>query len=367
MFTFIVKPVGFSCNLRCRYCFYIDCPLMKTDERVQRMDDPTLDRLIMEGVRGNPRHAEFNWLGGEPLLAGRDFYDRVVELQERYRQPGQRISNRVQTNGTLVTPAWADFFAQHRFSVGLSIDGPPELHDLFRFDINGAGTGDRAMTALGLLRERQVSHGVICVVNSVNVGEPDHVYSYFRDHGVTMMAFNHAKGLDASGQPLVTTVAPEAYAQFMCRVFDRWMEDDNPTVVIRHFKSILHALLGGRYRMCVLSNSCHTFFGVERNGDLYPCEDHPGDGWLPLGNIRQGMEAIRQHPQYQRFQEVVAAARNSCRTCSWWSVCQGGCPRDYYFNHPQAVHKNRMCRAYRTIFTHVNNRLVAHGLVGKEP
>lgn len=356
MYILIVKPVGWRCNLRCEYCFYGSCPLQQASEATT-MNDETLTRVITEGLAANPQVAEFDWLGGEPLMAGLPFYQRVVDLQRQHRRAGQRVINRVQTNGVLLDSTWAQFFSTHGFTVGVSLDGPPRLHDHFRRDEQGRGTADKVMKAIELLRQYRVYHGVICVVNSHNVHYPESVFNFFVQSGIHRLAFNHAKGLADDGQPLPTTVSPAEYAEFMCRIFDLWLARDNQEIVIRQFKSILHSFLGGRYRMCVFSDRCHTLFGVEHDGEVYPCEDHPGEDWLSFGNIHDGLDSILNHPNRQRFMTRVASAKAACHSCRWWDVCQGGCPRDYYLGTPAAVHRNRMCQAHRTLFTHVQEKI----------
>ncbi len=356
MHIFIVKPVGWRCNIRCQYCFYHECPLAQAGDQTLMTDD-TLTHVIREGLAMNPRVAEFDWLGGEPLLAGLEFYQRVVELQSQFCAPHQRITNRVQTNGTLLDDRWVTFFAKHRFTVGLSMDGPAAINDRFRYDADGRGTTDQVLVALRLLRQHNVYHGVICVVNSLNVHHPDEVLEFFVRQGINRLAFNHAKGLFPDGRPLPTTVDPDDYARFMCRLFDRWLEKDDPNLVIRQFKSILHSLMGGRYRMCVLSNQCHTLFGIESDGTVYPCEDHPGEGWQSFGNVRDGAARLLAHPNRLTFKQKVDDAKRACQSCRWWNICQGGCPRDYYFGVASMGRHNRMCKAYRTLFEHIVSRI----------
>lgn len=357
MYIFIVKPMGVYCNLRCQYCFYAGCDEEQSQSSTL-MDSSILEKLVKEVLSVNRTVAEFNWLGGEPLLAGIDFFNEAVFLQERHRHQGQRIVNKVQTNGTLIDEDWARFFEKHNFSIGISLDGPKWLHDTFRKDVYGKGTYDRIVDGIRLLQRSKLKFGAICVVNSMNVKYPDEVFRAFLGLNITKLAFNHAKGMeDGQPIPLATTVNPIEYARFICRVFDLWLEMDDPKIVVRQVRSVLQALLGGRYRLCTFSNHCHDFFGVSYNGDVFPCEDHPHHKRFSYGNICDGMEAILASPQRKAFQDAVETAKSPCRSCRWWNVCQGGCARDYYLHQEFVQYKNQMCTANKIIFAHISKRL----------
>ncbi len=360
MSIFIIKPVGLACDLRCTYCFYEGIKDEPCATR-ERMDEETVQAVIKEITAHSGKVAEFNWLGGEPLLAGLDFYEHVVALQQQHKQPGQVVINKVQTNGSHLDDAWATFFAGHRFNVGVSVDGPAHLHDRFRHTANGQSVHARIEQGIQSLRRAGVHFGTICVVNSYNVSNPDELFSYFLGLGVKNFSFNDAKGLsETDGQPLVTTVQPDAFARFMCRIFDLWAERDDPTIIIRQIRTVMQALLGGKFQLCTFSNRCHDFYDINIEGDVYPCEDYTRDTRFCYGNIRNGLDAIKNSAQHEQFTLLTEELRRDCQTCPWWNICHGGCIRDYYIYHNQAVHRNAMCDAHKTFFRHVATYLGRH-------
>ncbi|HBH17019.1 MAG: Radical SAM domain protein [Parcubacteria group bacterium GW2011_GWD2_43_10] len=350
----IIKATSVGCNLRCAYCFY-----RSTDQnKVTPMPQAVLQKLIEETIKANPKCAEFDWLGGEPTLAGVDFFDEVVSIQSHYRLPNQVVTNKLQTNGTMLNERWVKFLIANDFHLGISIDGPPELHDIYRRDNGDNPTALKVLNSIKLLQE--LGHkrwGTITVITDQNVDYPEVIYNFFRSVGITKMAFNPTKGTNESGKQIAIAPSPTAYGNFMCRIFDRWCNEDNPEIVIRQFHSIMQGFLGGKYRLCTFSGQCQQFFSVNYNGDAYPCEDdHLDERWC-FGNVSQGWKPIIESEAYLRYIERIGDIRNGCTSCKWYDACQGGCTRYYSIFDAHGNHKNYYCEAEKQLFSHIKQRL----------
>lgn len=360
MFSVIVKPTGLWCNLACSYCFYKD---RREEQRIPAvMSAAVLDRTIQEVIQSSGKVADFNWLGGEPLLAGMDFFRETVMLQKHYKLDGQAIINKIQTNGTLVNSAWLEFFLENDFQVGISCDGPKIFHDRFRYDDRGRSVFEKVQNSIELLAGSKVRFGVICVVNSHNAAYPEAIYNFFIGLGVNSLAFNPAKGRDEeNGKLLESSVEPQQYAEFMIKMFDRWMKDDNPKFVIRQFRSIMQSLLGGKYRLCGFAGRCWDFLAITRKGDIYPCQDERKDGVFCFGNINEGIKKALSSATYQEFKALAQKIREKCLSCRWYHVCRGGCNRDYYLHFPGVRHTNFFCVAHQKLYRHIADRLKKEG------
>jgi len=352
----IIKSTSVGCNLRCQYCFY-----RSTDQtQVIIMALPVLEKLIKETISFNASRVEFDWLGGEPTLAGVDFYREAVAIQARYRRAGQVVVNKLQTNGTTLNEEWVEFFLKNDFHLGISIDGPPEFHDIYRKDVGGNPTAVKVLNAIKLLQEfGHKRWGTITVITDGNVGNPEITYEFFRSVGITKMAFNPTKGRDESGEQIDIAPTPYAYGNFMCRLFDCWCKEDNPEVVIRQFHSIMQSLLGGAYRLCTFSGQCQQFFSVDYNGNVYPCEDDYLDNRWCFGNVTQGWQAIQEHSTYLCYSACIEEIRKGCVGCEWYNICRGGCTRYYSIFDEHSSHTNYYCSAEKTLFTHIKKRLDA--------
>ncbi len=348
----IIKPQSTFCNLRCEYCFYRET---NQEEKVAPMKQSVLEALIRETQTLGDPFVEYDWLGGEPLLAGLDFFHEVVRIQQHYRQNGQVIINKIQSNGVLVDESWVDFFQKNGFQVGISIDGPARCHDRYRKDDKGQGTHQRVLEAIRLLkRAKTVRWGTITVVSRANVESPEEVYRFFLSEGIHKMAFNHVKAFDRhTGSPLEFSPTPEEYVNFMKTLFDFWLADDDPRIDIRQFHSIMQGILGGRYRLCTYAGQCYRFFSIDYNGNVYPCEDDTPTEEICFGNITEGWQAILNSNKYQQHRQLISDIRKECQQCKWYEVCRGGCSRNYRLYIPGVEHKNYLCEAEKSIFEYV--------------
>jgi uncharacterized protein len=358
----MAKPVGPLCNLRCAYCYYLSKERLFDAERPRRINDDVLERFVagrLEAAPGPTVH--FEWHGGEPTLAGVDFFRRAVEAQRRHARPGVEVTNGLQTNGLLLDDAWAAFLAEHHFSVGLSLDGPADVHDAFRRTAGGAATHREVVRALRSLDKHRVRHDVLCVLHAANVPSPRRVYSYFRDLGVRSLQLLPLveREPDAPRGVSARTATPEAMGEFLVSAFDLWLAEDLGRVVVQFFDETLRPALGLPHALCVFRETCGDVVVLEHDGGVYAC-DHFVDEAHRLGSLRERSFAeIVGSPQLTAFGDAKRdALPPECRACDVLPFCHGGCPKDRL-----AGGRSYLCPAYQRFFRHVRpamDRLAAH-------
>src|SRR5215472_3982784 len=313
-FHIMTKPVGPICNLDCKYCFYLEKENLYPQESKWSMPEEVLEAYIREYIEGqNVPTISFAWQGGEPTLLGVDYFRHVVELQNKYAQ-GKRIENAFQTNGILLDDEWGEFLARNRFLVGLSIDGPRELHDCYRVDKGGQPTFDRVVRGLGFLKKHGVEFNTLTVVHRKNSQHPLQVYRFLREIGSGFLQFipiveRMAAKPDPNGLVLIGpavkqrsrvsswSVEPLAYGRFLCAIFDEWVRNDVGRYFVQIFDVALESWLGMNQSLCVFSETCGAALALEHNGDLYSC-DHYVYPENKLGNILEHpLESLVSSPQ----------------------------------------------------------------------
>ncbi len=346
----LVKPVSADCNLSCTYCFYSPKARLYPEAKIHRMSDRVLRELIAQAIAVSPERISFCWQGGEPTLAGLEFYRRAVEYQELFRAPGQVVENSLQTNGILIDEEWARFLSRHRFLVGVSLDGPRELHDYYRRDRSGRGSYDRVMRGISYLRRFGVEFNILVLLNDRNVKRPRDLYRFLLGQGFRYLQFIPCVEKDpGSGDIASYSITPEQYGRFLCELFDEWTRKGVPDVYIRDFDDILISYVTGVTPSCVFSEECGRYVVVEYNGDVYPCDFYVEPGWL-LGNIMERpLDEILQTEKFRRFRSRKARLAERCRGCRWLQYCHGGCPRHWEitgFSH------NYFCPSYQMFFKH---------------
>jgi uncharacterized protein len=355
-FQLLVKPVSADCNAACDYCFYLRVA-RHYPEPSHCMDDETLREMVSQFMSYGFPEAVFTWQGGEPTLAGLDFFQRVVEYEKKFGHPGQRVGNAFMTNGILVDEDWARFFAQYSFLVGLSLDGPEEVHNKYRKDRGGKGTFDRVMAAAELMRRHRVAFNILCVVSKANVDRAREVYKFYRDNNFQFLQFIPALEADPdTGQPAPFTMTAKEYGQFLCQLFDAWVEDGFPEVSIRDFDALLEIHLGQEGQGCLYGRSCGEYLLIEHNGDIYPCDFFVRPGWK-LGNI---FEENPLHLYMQKREKLFAKRKRdilkSCRECEWLEYCHGGCLKDREFPPNPHPKKTFLCPAHIMFLEHAKEQ-----------
>jgi uncharacterized protein len=362
-FHVMLKPRGPICNLDCGYCYYLAKEKLYPGSQF-RMSDEVLAEFTRQYIEAQEvPEVTFAWQGGEPALMGLDFFQRAVALQQQYRKPGMRIDNAFQTNAVLLDEAWCRFFKRHRFLVGVSLDGPQELHDAYRVDKGGGPTFQRVMAGLALLKKHAVDYNVLVCVHAANAGHPLRVYRFLRDEvGAEFMQFipivERERGSGSQKAIRVTgrSVTGRQYGDFLIAVFDEWVRHDVGRVFVQSFDVALAAWLGQPPSLCVFQETCGQAMAMEHNGDLYAC-DHFVEPAHRLGNIQDVplVNMVRSARQ-QRFGEAKREALPPvCQACPVRFACNGGCPKDRTLSTPGKQGRlNHLCEGYKAFFTHID-------------
>ena len=355
----LFKTVSSDCNLDCAYCYYRES-LEGTRVR-RRIDERVLDAFMRQYMPfvADVRVASLSWQGGEPTLAGLDFFEHVVELEAKYAAPGTTISNSLQTNAVLLDDAWGKFLRRYRFLVGVSLDGPENIHDQVRRDRGGHGSFRRVMAGIDVLRRHDVEFNILCVVGPHNVARVREVVAFFRDESFPYVQFIPAMNFQSiePDAPPSYLIAPEEYGDFMVALFDEWCEDGFPSTSVRAFDAILQSYLGLPNDLCVYADRCNAGIVVEHNGDTYPCDFYVSDGHR-LGNVlEEPLERIAAKPDLAVFAARKQLLPAECQSCEWLRLCHGGCPRNRF--RDQGAAPEYFCESHRRLFAHADERLRA--------
>ncbi len=369
-FHVLAKPTGAICNLDCEYCFFLTKETLYPGDRF-RMTDDVLESYIGQLLDSHPDgEVTIAWQGGEPTLMGLDFFRRAVAVVERLRRPGQIPLHTIQTNATLLTDEWAQFLAEHDFLVGLSIDGPPPMHDRFRFDKHGRPSSDRVLRGLGHLQVHDVAVNAMVTVNAANQDHPLEVYRYLRDD----LGFRHIQlipiverdndtGFQEGDTVTHRSVDPSAWGTFLNAVFDEWVVRDVGEVFVQMFDAALAAWLDMPPTMCIFHETCGDAVALEHNGDVYSC-DHFVEPDHLVGNIMQTtLVELVESPKQRAFGSVKLGSLPSyCQSCEVRFACNGECPKNRFTMTPDGEPGlNYLCVGYRSFFGHIDGpmRLMA--------
>jgi len=352
-FTLMLKPAGAACNLACEYCYYLEKAALYPGPAT-RMDEATLERVTAAYLQAHPGpEVPFLWQGGEPLLMGLEFFRRALELQTRHARPGLHVSNSLQTNGTLLDDAWAEFFREHGFLLGVSLDGPPELHDRFRRDRAGKPSYARAWQGLSCLQRHGVEYNVLVTVNRHNADHPLRVYRHLTERGVCHLQFipiverrpRHHQRTTAS------SVRPEQYGTFLCEIFDYWARHDVGQVFVQLFEEALAVWVGRQPSLCTLTPVCGNALVVEHNGDLYACDHFVTPQHLRGQVTPEGLAGLVESPGQRSFGLAKAELPETCRRCPVLRWCHGDCPK-HRLTTANGKPISYLCAAYQRFFTH---------------
>ncbi len=361
----MIKPVCGACNLVCTYCYYRQTG-RQFDGGSSRMTDETLRSIVRTFLATPHPCPHFSWQGGEPMLAGLEFFQKAVAYQQAFRREGQQVVNAFQTNGTLIDEPWCRLLKRWDMLVGISIDGPPEIHDKNRIYPNGSGSQKDVLRGLRLLQEHQVEHNVLVLVHEDNVHRPKEVVRFIRELGEDYLQFIPCvvTGLDRS-LPSDDAVDPVAYGQFLCEVFDEWVSAGLDRLYVRMFNNMVMAAAGLEPEYCVFRRACAGCLLIEHNGDVFPCDFMVQPEWR-VGNLTtEGLAQIYQHPQWVAFRKLKSELPPACQECRHVDLCNGGCPRDRFGGRLPDGEPNYLCRGYKLFFDHarpVIDRLAAERL-----
>ena len=344
----LVKPAGPDCNMACDYCFYLNKAELFHGQR-HRMTAEVQRAMIRETMRAAGKQVVFVWQGGEPTLMGHRFFERAVELQMKFGRD-QTVGNALQTNGLLLDERWIRLFRRYRFLIGVSIDGPEEVHDHHRRRLGGQGSHARAVAASRRLLEAGVSTNALSVVTDHSVKYPRQVFAHLRQLGLTHLQFIPCV------EPANRRPDPEAYGAFLCQVFDLWCKDFRqglPRATVRNFESLLHLYAGYPSPECTLMEACGVYLVVEHDGSVYPCDFYVEPQWR-LGDVTQdSLQALLNSQRQKAFGQLKAQLCQSCQVCPWVSYCRGGCTR----HRPDPGELNLFCDAFQALFRHAEPRM----------
>ena len=377
-FHVMTKPIGPICNLDCQYCFYLEKEHLYPDKHSFRMRPEVLEAYVRQYIEGqNAGEITFAWQGGEPTLMGVEFFERAVELQKKYAN-GKRIANAFQTNGTVLNDRWCEFLARNDFLVGLSIDGPRELHDAYRVDKKGRPSFDKVMRGLEFLQKHKVEYNTLTVVNRKNSAQPLEVYRFLKDIGSKFLQFIpiverlptrevRAMGLDLNVPPdpeievetsPVTdwSVRAKIYGEFLVSIFDEWVRNDVGETYVQFFDVALGNWVGAGGSLCLFSETCGRAMALEHDGNLYAC-DHYVYPKYELGNIMNTTiaEMVESKQQRKFGTDKRDTLPKYCRECDVRFACHGECPKHRFMKTPDGEDGlNYLCPAYKRIFSHMD-------------
>jgi len=361
-FSLMAKPMGAICNLNCKYCFYTpkkelypDMSLGMSDEVLENYTHQYIDAMKIPEIT-------FAWQGGEPTLMDIEFFKKAIKYQEKYKKPGIQIFNTIQTNGILLDDDWCEFFHENNFLVGISIDGPQELHDVYRKDKKGNPSFDRVMHGIRLMKKHGVEFNILATVNRVNADHPLEVYRFFRDDvGAKYIQFIpivevEKNELEGNFKVSDESVNPEQYGKFLTTIFDEWIKNDVGEVFVQIFDATLASWVDYPQSVCIFAPTCGTTMIIEHNGDIYAC-DHFVDPDHLLGNIMDTKldELILSSKQFQFGQDKKDKLSPQCNQCDFKFACWGACPKHRFSNvYSSDEYLNYLCLGYKEFFSHVD-------------
>ena len=357
-FQVFVKPVGAKCNLNCQYCYYLDKANIYKQKESAIMPDEVLEKYIIRHIQANTEtNMFFSWHGGEPVMAGLDFFRKVVRLQKKYKPSDRKIINGIQTNATLLNESWCRFFKEEGFFVGVSIDGPERLHNKFRVSKDNTGSFKNTLKGYELLRKHNVQTELLAVVSSVNSSFPLETYSFLKQLGSASLTFLPLVEKDPGSASGVSTisVAPEAFGSFLNSIFDEWIAKDIGKITIQIIEEAARTAFNQEHTLCIFKKSCGGVPVVEHNGDFYSC-DHYVDSDHLIGNICNTSLAdmLDNERQITFGQAKYTALPQYCLKCNVIDMCNGECPKNRFTKTPLGEPGlNYLCQGYKLFFNHV--------------
>lgn len=365
-FHVMAKPTGAICNLNCAYCFFSKKDKLYPGSQF-RMTDEVLESYISQTINAHQTpHVTIAWQGGEPTLMGLDFFSRAIELEKKYLRPGMTIENTLQTNGILLDDVWCSFLKENNFLVGLSLDGPKDMHDAYRRDRGGNGTWDRVMEGVRILQKHNVDFNILTTVHAANADHPLEVYRFFRDEVgaqyiqlIPIVERDNDTGFQEGNKVTDRSVKPEQYGQFLIKIFDEWIRRDVGEMFVLTFDGALASWVRGYSTLCVFQPICGEGVALEHNGDLYSC-DHFVEPNYFLGNILESplLDLLDSEKQVEFGRDKSNALPEYCRSCQYLFTCHGECPKNRVLMTPDGKPGlNYLCEGLKAFFKHVDSSM----------
>lgn len=349
-FSLLIKPASADCNLRCRYCFYLEKKALYPQVKRHRMPDDVLERLVRGYMSTYQPIYSFGWQGGEPTLMGAEFFKKVVEYQRKFGRPNAIAGNGLQTNATLIDDRLANVLADNRFLVGCSLDGPPDVHNQYRRTTDDNGTHDRVLRGVDLLKKNRVEYNILVLVSQSNVRKASEIYHYLVNNGHYFHQYIPCVEFDGDGRLQPYSITGEEWGRFLCEIYDEWIKKDVYRVSIRLFDSILNKKVDGVSTVCTMNDDCRSYFVVEYNGDIYPC-DFFVEKELKLGNIMDdSWEDLLNSSVYGEFGRQKKQWNSQCSTCGYLSLCRGDCLKHRLAPGKGPGHLSLLCDGWKFFF-----------------
>jgi len=356
-FQVFAKPIGSICNLDCHYCYYLNKKYLYPKSESFRMSDDILEEYIVQHIDASPEtEIRFSWHGGEPTVLGLDYFRKIVALQRKHLPSNRRIANGMQTNGILLDDDWCRFLAEEGFAVGLSLDGPQEMHDQYRLTKDKKPTFEQTMQGYKLLQQHRVYTDILCVVNANNVQRPTEVYRFFKQINAQYISFLPLVETqpEAEGGVSHITVPAEAWGAFLCTIFDEWRDHDIGQIKVQIFEEAARTAFNQEHSLCIFRPTCGDIPVIEHNGDFYSC-DHFVDVEHCLGNIKETpLVELLESPTQRAFGKAkLGALPRYCQECEVRAMCNGECPKNRFLQTPDGeAGLNYLCAGYKSFFTH---------------
>ncbi len=356
-FQIFVKPVGAECNLRCTYCYYLGKKNPYPGHKQFLMSDEILENYIIQHIEASTEPAiSFSWHGGEPLLAGIDFFRKIVAFQRKHKPAGRTVINGIQTNGILLNDRWCSFLLSENFNVGISIDGPEELHDLHRVTRTRIPTFRKVLRGYNLLKKHGITTEILCVVNAANVKFPLLIYNFFKELGAKYITFlplvETPSGEHQRESP--NSVPATGFGEFLIAIFDEWVEKDIGNIKIQIFEEVARTAFNLEHTLCIFKENCGGVPVVEYNGDFYSC-DHFVDSTHLIGSIKNStLSGLLDSENQKAFgRDKSRLLPRYCHECEVKQMCNGECPKNRFLRTPEGDQGlNYLCRGYRLFFNH---------------
>lgn len=359
--SILIKPASSNCNLRCKYCFYHSISENRNIPSYGMMSDETLENLVEKALDYSEQSCTFAFQGGEPTLAGIQFYKSLLKHIEKHNKKKVNVKLAIQTNGIVIDEEWAGFFHDNSFLVGLSLDGYKDIHDLMRIDAQGKGTYSRVLKTVNLFNKHKVEYNILCVVNSYVARHINKVYASFKKSGFKYLQFIPCLDpLDEAPGNYEYSLTPEHYTGFLKTLFDEWYRDiiNGDAVSIRYFDNLVAMAMGCPPESCGMSGLCTAYLVVEADGGIYPCDFYVFDRWH-MGNIRElNFRELLESNAAKQFVASSEYVDPECKVCRWIHLCRGGCRRNrepFVDNRPSL---NGYCSSYKVFFEYAYPRIM---------
>ena len=347
----LIKPASSSCNLRCRYCFYYDVADNREVKNYGIMNDDTLENMVKKVFDDVEYSANFAFQGGEPTMAGIEFFEKFHKLVEKYNTKKIIVNFSLQTNGTLLNKKWLELFKKHNYLIGLSLDGNKEMHDTFRIDAKGEGTFSRVLKAAKMMRKAEVEFNILCVVNKLIAQNGKLVYNFFRNNGFRYYQFIPCLDSLSCSEEKDYTLTAEDYGKFLDETFNLWYEDimSDKRISVRHFDNYTKIILGEEPEACDMVGHCNMNAVLESDGSMYPCDFYVLDEFK-VGNINEStFEELFKSEAEMRFLRTSLVVDEKCKVCRYFKICRGGCRRHKELT-AEGNYENRFCESYKYFF-----------------